>query len=104
MYAFVILLYHAKEETTTKTGLISTPNAGMNTVFLNYLHSRPKLLLYHPPMRQEKFSVTLNGTRKFFLVPRPLLDNLRQTYYIIYSCLEEVMFRQTQRCPQRQQK
>jgi hypothetical protein len=42
MYAFVILLYHAKEETTTKTGLISTPNAGMNTVFLNYLHSRPK--------------------------------------------------------------
>ena len=63
-----------------KTSLISTPNAGMNTVFLNYLHSRPKLLLYHPPMRQEKFSVTSSGTRKFFLAhlfPYPFFSTSR---------------------------
>ena len=39
-------------------------------------------------MYVEKFSVTLSGTRKFSTYIRPLLDNLRQTYYISYICLE----------------
>lgn len=34
-----------------------------------------------------KKNFSLDILQKFFPVPRPLLDNLRQTYYIIYSCL-----------------